>query len=147
MIVIDLSVGSRYPVNRSFIRTQVTEYIQKKGIKDAEISVSVVGTRKMTDLHVQYMQLEGPTDVLSFPQYDPTQPDKVFPPLMASESAEGLVIDGESAVSAAPRHLGDIVVCFPEAVTQARKFGKLVDEQIVFLVEHGIEHLLGYHHD
>lgn len=139
MIVIDLSVGSRYPVNRSFIRSQIIEYMQNKGIKDAELSVSVVGVRKMTDLHVQYMQLEGPTDVLSFPQYDPTQPDKVFPPLMVSDAGE--------ETPQKTYHLGDIVVCFPEAVTQARKFGKLVDEQIVFLVEHGIEHLLGYHHD
>jgi rRNA maturation RNase YbeY len=46
-----------------------------------------------------------------------------------------------------PPHLGDIVVSFPEAVNNARKYGKMVDDQICFFIEHGMMHLLGYHHD
>ena len=34
-----------------------------------------------------------------------------------------------------------------EAVKEARKLGKMVDAQICFLVEHGLLHLLGFHHD
>jgi len=45
-----------------------------------------------------------------------------------------------------PPHLGDIVVCFPVAVKEAEKFGRLVDDQISFYVEHSLLHLLGYHH-
>jgi probable rRNA maturation factor len=43
-------------------------------------------------------------------------------------------------------HLGDIVISFPAAVDNARRFGKKVDDQICFFVEHGLMHLLGYHH-
>jgi len=43
--------------------------------------------------------------------------------------------------------LGDIVVSFPEAVATAKRFGKLVDGQICFYVEHGLMHLLGFHHE
>jgi probable rRNA maturation factor len=46
-----------------------------------------------------------------------------------------------------PPHLGDIVISFPEAVRAAKRFGKLVDKQICFYLEHGLMHLLGYHHD
>jgi probable rRNA maturation factor len=72
--------------------------------------------------------------VLSFPQQDPEQPDKSFK-------------EEPKDAPALPRQLGDIVVCFPEAVKEAQKLGRMVDDQICFLVEHGLMHLLGYHHD
>ncbi|MDP9341050.1 MAG: rRNA maturation RNase YbeY [Actinomycetota bacterium] len=41
-----------------------------EGVGDAELSVSFVGLDEMTDLHVRYMEEDGPTDVLSFPLDD-----------------------------------------------------------------------------
>jgi len=46
-----------------------------------------------------------------------------------------------------PPHLGDVVLSFPEAVKTAKKYGKRVDQQLCFYLEHGMMHLLGYHHD
>lgn len=133
MISIALSVGSRYPVNRKFLRGRMTAFLQKQGVEDAVVSVSIVGTRRMTELNEGLMKHEGCTDVLSFPQKDPEQPDKDFPELPEHLAKMNL--------------LGDIVICFPEAVNEARRFGKMVDEQIAFLAEHGLLHLLGVHHD
>jgi len=42
--------------------------------------------------------------------------------------------------------LGDIVVSYPQAVKEATEENKLVDDKIVELVLHGLEHLLGNHH-
>ena len=133
MISVALSVGSRYPVNRKFLRARIVAFLQKQGVEQAYVSVSIVGARRMIELNEGLMKHEGCTDVLSFPQHDPEQPDKDFP--FRLENLEELNV------------LGDIVVCFPEAVDEARKFGKMVDEQIAFLVEHGLLHLLGIHHD
>ncbi|MEK7458448.1 MAG: rRNA maturation RNase YbeY [Patescibacteria group bacterium] len=134
MITISISVGSRYPVNRKVIRSCIIEALTKRGVVDAEVSVSVVGSRRMTWLNEHLMKHTGVTDVLSFPQKDPEQPEKEFPALPK---------DGP----ALPMELGDIVVCFPEAVREARKLGRMVDDQINFLVEHGLMHLLGFHHE
>ncbi len=133
MIRTFLSVGSRYPVNREMIRSRAAAFLIKNGVHEAVISVSVVGRRRMVELNEGLMKHEGCTDVLSFPQFDPEQPEKVFPEQL--HHLEEL------------HQLGDIVVCFPEAVCEARKLGKMVDEQICFLVEHGLLHLLGMHHD
>ncbi len=38
-----------------------------------------------------------------------------------------------------------MVVCYPEAVEEAKKENLTLDEKIWQLVEHGLMHLLGYH--
>lgn len=129
MIDIHLSVGSRYPVNRKQIRSQTKAFLKRHGIDNAQVDISIVGTRKIKELNESKLKHEGKTDVLSFPQHERHQLDD-FP------MPEGM----------AP-HLGDIVVSFPEAVKTARRYGKLVDDQVCFYIEHGLLHLLGYHHD
>jgi probable rRNA maturation factor len=43
--------------------------------------------------------------------------------------------------------LGDVVVCYSVAKKQALKLNHIIDEEIEFLVCHGVLHLLGIHHD
>lgn len=129
MIVINLFVGSRYPVNRKAIRKTAHDVLAENNIEHAQIDVSIVGVRKIKLLNESLLKHEGATDVLSFPQNEHKKSD-TFP------MPEGI-----------PPHLGDIVISFPEAVATARKFGKRVDEQICFYLQHGLMHLLGYHHD
>lgn len=129
MIEIHLSVGSRYPVNRKQIRSHTKSFLKLHGIDNAQVDISIVGTRKIKELNESKLKHEGQTDVLSFPQHERHKLDD-FP------MPEGM-----------PPHLGDIVVSFPEAVKTARRYGKLVDDQVCFYIEHALLHLLGYHHD
>ena len=100
--------------------------LKEKGLSGKVIiSVAVVGERKMKDLKKRYLGEEGITDVLSFCQ---------------SEGEE--MPDGEESLL-----LGDVVVCYPQAKRQAVSFKKLLDDEIEFLVLHGVLHLLGVHHD
>jgi probable rRNA maturation factor len=92
----------------------------------AELSVLLVGTDVMTDLHVQYMDEPGPTDVLSFPM-DELRPGR----------------DGEPSP---PGLLGDVVLCPEVAAGQARAAGHSTQEELLLLTTHGILHLLGYDH-
>ncbi len=128
MIIINLFVQSRYPVNRKLIRQRVLQVLEENRIEAAQVDISIVGARKIKVLNESKLQHEGTTDVLSFPQHERNTPE-TFP------LPEGL-----------PSHLGDIVVSFPAAVTNARRFGKRVDDQICFFIEHGLMHLMGYHH-
>lgn len=129
MILVNLYVGSRYPVDRKLIRQTAHDALVAHGLTSAQVDISIVGARKIKALNESELKHEGETDVLSFPQHEKNQLDD-FP---MPESV--------------PPHLGDIVVSFPEAVKTARRYGKLVDEQICFYVKHGLLHLLGYHHD
>lgn len=129
MILVNLYVGSRYPVNRKKIREAVAVALSNHGLTHAQVDISIVGSRKIKQLNESELKHEGTTDVLSFPQHERHQLDDF--PLPAE----------------IPPHLGDIIVSFPEAVANARRFGKMVDDQIIFYVEHGLLHLLGYHHE
>jgi probable rRNA maturation factor len=92
----------------------------------AELFVRLVDTDAMSDLHVRWMDEEGPTDVLSFPM------DELRPGREGAPSDPGL--------------LGDVVVCPQVAATQAKAAGHATEEEILLLTTHGILHLLGYDH-
>lgn len=128
MIEVHLTVGSRYPVNRQKLRDTAKEFLKKHNITEAQVHVSVVGKRKMKQLNESELKHKGATDVLSFPQHEKGQPEDF--PLPKGQ----------------PTHLGDVIISFPEAVATAKRYGKMVDEQLCFYLEHGLMHLLGYHH-
>ncbi len=129
MILINLFVQSRYPVGRKKIRATVERVLKENKVESAQVDISIVGARKIKELNESELKHEGTTDVLSFPQHERHQHDD-FP-----------LPDG------VPPHLGDIVVSYPEAIQHARRYGKMVDDQICFFIEHGLMHLLGYHHE
>lgn len=93
---------------------------------DAELAVVFVDEGAMEQLHVQWMDEPGPTDVLSFPMDElrPGTADRPTPP--------GL--------------LGDIVVCPQVADVQAKAAGHTMTDEIALLTTHGLLHLLGYDH-
>ncbi len=100
--------------------------LAEQGIKQpVEVSLLVVGERKIKELEKKYFGEEKVTDVLSFP-------------LQEGTNVPGL----ENILT-----LGDVVVCYPVAKKQALKFNHLIDDEIEFLTCHGVLHLLGVHHD
>ena len=92
----------------------------------AELSVVLVDEASMEQLHVQWMDEPGPTDVLSFPM------DELRPGREDEDPQPGL--------------LGDVVLCPQVARRQARTAGHSAEEELLLLTTHGILHLLGYDH-
>ncbi len=145
MIHVLLSVGSRYPVNRKKIKQHVTQTLHAQKIFDAVVNVSIVGERKIKTLNEKHLGHEGVTDVLSFPQYDKGSHhdyESTLEPVPQVNDAGAFVLPPSPTLQ-----LGDVVVCFPEVIRQAMKRGKMVDDHICYLVEHGLMHLLGKHHE
>ena len=92
----------------------------------AELSVVLVDEPAMEQLHVQWMDEPGPTDVLSFPM------DELRPGAEGEDSPAGL--------------LGDVVLCPQVAARQAVTAGHGTQDELLLLTTHGILHLLGYDH-
>ncbi len=92
----------------------------------AELAITLVDEPAMAALHEQWMDLPGPTDVMSFPM------DELRPGSEDSPSGPGLV--------------GDVVVCPQVATAQAAAAGHSAAEEVLLLVTHGVLHLLGYDH-
>lgn len=96
---------------------------------DAEATISVVDVATMSDLHVRWMDLEGPTDVMSFPMDELT-------PGMGRPDVQPF----------GPAMLGDIILCPEFAAKQAAKAGHDMGHELALLTTHGCLHLLGYDH-
>ena len=93
---------------------------------DAELAIVLVDEGAMEQLHVQWMDEPGPTDVLSFPM------DELRPGTEEDETPPGL--------------LGDIVLCPQVAQAQAETAGHSTLEELLLLTTHGVLHLLGFDH-
>ncbi|WP_052852921.1 rRNA maturation RNase YbeY [Streptomyces avicenniae] len=96
----------------------------------SELSVIAVDAEAMEQLHIQWMELPGPTDVMSFPM------DELRPPAKDDEEpAQGL--------------LGDVVLCPEVAAAQGAEAPTRhsMDTELQLLTVHGVLHLLGYDHE
>lgn len=93
---------------------------------DAELGIVLVDEAAMEQLHVQWMDEPGPTDVLSFPM------DELRP--------------GTDEVMTPAGLLGDIVLCPQVAIAQATAAGHSLTDELLLLTCHGLLHLLGFDH-
>jgi len=88
---------------------------------DGDLTIVLTDDAQLRELNRDYLDIDAPTDVLSFP---------------ASET------DPETA----RRYLGDILVSVQRAEEQARAAGHALEAEVQLLVVHGTLHLLGYDH-
>lgn len=88
---------------------------------DSELSIILTDDARLHELNLNYLGVDAPTDVLSFP---------------ASET------DPETGA----RYIGDILISIPRAKSQATAAGHPLEAEVQLLVVHGVLHLLGHDH-
>jgi probable rRNA maturation factor len=88
---------------------------------DSDLSIILTSDARLHALNFNYLGIDAPTDVLSFP---------------ASET------DPESGA----RYIGDILISIARAQTQAETARHPLETEVQLLVVHGVLHLLGYDH-
>lgn len=124
---IEINNESDLEVDLKTVRA-VAEYVieQLKLHPLVDLGIIFVNEKPMTDLHIQWMDEPGPTDVLSFPM------DELRPGAEDGPLPEGV--------------LGDVVICPQVARLQADAAGHSMMDEIHLLLTHGILHLLGFDH-
>ncbi len=128
MIKVSVTKQSSYPVRVSVIKKKLAEFLAKNGIvSDAEVTVAIIGEKKMMEIGGKYLKDKRLHNVLSF---------------VPGEVKGGFVYPPDGKI-----HLGEIVVCYPQAVKEAGEENVLIDERVYELIEHGATHLLGIHHE
>lgn len=128
MINVFVTKQSNYPVKVSVIKKKLAEFMAKNGIvSDAEVTVAIVGEKKMLEIGSKYLKDRKIHNVLSFVPNE-VKGRFVYPP------GGGI-------------QLGEIIVCYPMAVKEAKEENVLIDERVYELIEHGALHLLGIHHE
>jgi ssRNA-specific RNase YbeY (16S rRNA maturation enzyme) len=117
MISVLLTCESRYPVNRQALKKRVEAVLAAVGLDEVEVSLLIVGERKMRQLFLDFAKENRTGEVLAFPQNGPRGPDGIL-------------------------YLGDVAISYPAARQIAMEEGKMVDEVMGELGEHGIREIL-----
>ena len=124
---IEINNESAVPVDEATIRRLVSYALDVMYVHgDAELAIVLVDETAMEQLHVQWMDEPGPTDVLSFPM------DELRP--------------GNEDARTPPGLLGDIVLCPQVAEVQAEAAEHSSLDELLLLTAHGLLHLLGFDH-
>jgi probable rRNA maturation factor len=133
-VTVEVSNESGVDVSEDELISVARFVISKMDVNPAaELSMVLVDQSAMADLHMRWMDLPGPTDVMAFPM---------------DEADEGGLLGGGRPDSppGGPELLGDIVLCPEVAMEQAAAAGHSVLDELQLLTVHGVLHLLGYDH-
>jgi len=126
-VSVEINNESAIPVDEPALQRLTTFALDQLHVHpDAELAIVLVDEAAMEQLHLQWMDEPGPTDVLSFPM------DELRP--------------GTDDFQTPPGLLGDIVLCPQVAVAQAETAGHSPMDEMLMLTTHGLLHLLGFDH-
>lgn len=117
MLSVLISSESRYPISRPKIRKTIESYAKALEIDDIEVSIAIVGSRKIRELNKKWRNLDEPTTVLTFA-------------LEEGRDQDGIL------------RIGDIVISYPEARSIAQEDNLTMDAAIDKLLVHGMNNLL-----
>lgn len=86
-----------------------------------DLTIAIENDQNLHDLNLQFLGIDAPTDVLSFPAEE-TDPET------------------------GRLYLGDVIISLPRAAAQAESAGHPLQNEVQLLIIHGILHLLGHDH-
>jgi len=119
-----LNIANQYSdfINSSHLERSVLVTLNHQGVSpDSDLTILVDDDQRIQKLNNEYLSIDAPTDVLAFPAGF-TDPDTGH------------------------NYLGDVIISFPQAKSQAEKRGHSLEAEIQLLIVHGVLHLLGYDH-
>jgi probable rRNA maturation factor len=99
---------------------------------EVELGLVITTQDRIQELNKRYRGQDRPTDVLAF--------------YMSSEEETGTVKSPFIVPPDKVRHLGEVIISFPQATIQAQEQDHPLKRELAILTIHGVLHLLGYDH-
>jgi probable rRNA maturation factor len=125
--MIDVDNSSNFSIDEVSVKNYAKQMLQILKVNTkSDVSILFVNEDEMTKQHVRWMNESGPTDVMSFPMDD--------------------IVLQDSKLRKKQAILGDIIICPAVALKDAKVQGINPAYHLVFLITHGVLHLLGQDH-
>lgn len=123
MISIFISSKFKRLVKKSILKKTAEVSLNSQSVtSDYGLSIVIEDDDVLKQLNSDFRNIDTPTDVLSFSSNE---------------------VDPETGKI----YLGDVIISYPQAFTQAKDAAQSIDTELQLLVIHGILHLLGFNHD
>jgi probable rRNA maturation factor len=117
-----IHIESEFPFPQDLLERAAQAALEHESeSSEHDLSIVLTDNARLHELNLNYLGVDAPTDVLSFP---------------AAET------DPETG----GRYLGDILISIPRAQAQADAAGHPLESEVQLLVVHGVLHLLGHDH-
>lgn len=101
--------------------------------KDCEVNLYLVNDEAIRAMNLEHRNIDKPTDVLSFPMAEIVKGKLMYESYDRNPDTDLLM-------------LGDIVISAQRTLQQAQEYGHSMERELLFLLSHGMFHLLGYDH-
>ncbi len=122
MIFIEIQEGLESPLSPDLLEQTALRALQQQNAPaDSDLTIVLSDDAQLHSLNREYLDVDAPTDVLSFPS-DETDPET------------------------GSRYLGDIIISVERATRQAAEAGHPAGAEIQLLTVHGVLHLMGHDH-
>ena len=125
--------GAANDANCALIRRTIRTALAAEGLTaPCEVDVLLTDDDGIHEINREMRQVDRPTDVLSFPEFELTPGQ--LPGPEGADPGTGLI------------PLGDMVLSMERVAAQAREYGHSKRRELSYLVTHSVLHLLGYDH-
>lgn len=125
--------GAASERNCALIRKTIRTALAAEGMTaPCEVDVLLTNDAGIHEINRQMRQMDRPTDVLSFPEFELTPGQ--LPSAEDADPGTGLI------------PLGDMVLSMERVAAQAKEYGHSGRRELAYLVTHSVLHLLGYDH-
>lgn len=119
--MISIQIDDEQKSNLNEVLAQAAVAVLQRMNVQGDASIILSDDDKLQELNIQFMGIDAPTDVLSFPS-------------------------GEIDPDSGELYLGDVIISQTRASQQALAGGHSLEDELRLLVVHGMLHLLGYDH-
>ena len=123
MTVCIRNIQKKQTINTSRLRRSLKRLLKELDVEDHEVSVLITDDKQITKINREYLDRDRSTNVISFAM------------------TEGFSGDIH------PEILGDIVISAETALRDAAAAELPFNDELEFLLIHGLLHLLGYNHE
>ncbi len=120
-------------IEESCLKNMVEKVLIAQNVdSNVEVSLVLAGQERVHRLNLSYLGRDAPTDVLAFTMLPEPSGRDVAPFVIPPDGI---------------KHLGEVIISYPQAVIQAEEHHHSIKTEIAILIIHGVLHLLGYDHD
>lgn len=114
--MVEINNQTRSRINLKKVEKIAEIFIKKSPYKNSSVSIAFIGDKRMRRLNLETRGYDKATDILSFPE------DK----------------------NIRKEFLGEVIIDYAQIKRQAKIFSDSVEQELIFILVHGLYHLLGY---
>jgi len=125
MLTFEVNNQTKFKINRAGLKKIIVAFAHRQALNQSRyFSLAFVSGAEMKRLNQTWRGQNKITDVLSFAE---------------SDVQEDFLTDDD--------FWGEIIICYPQLIRQAKEFGVSLKEELARVLIHGLAHLAGYEHE